>query len=88
MKYEIIEKYIKEQMDKTGRHVLLYNLLNEWGCRVFNLTVGEVLNEFDLTYKDAHKHVVRYFKEYQLPLSMKSNGFNDKLFDYSIMLEE
>lgn len=74
-------------MRYTQRHLLLHNDLDKWGCRVFNLTVGEVLDEFDMVYRDAHKHAVKYFKDNKLPLNMKTT-FDNTLYDYSIMLEE
>lgn len=82
-----VELFMSAQFTKTGRAKLLEQDLMKWGNRIFNLTIGEVIERFELSYKESQQIVYKYFKSESLPLELSKTTFTNNIFDYAIKEE-
>lgn len=91
-----IKNFIDQIFKETGRANLIIDNLNElgnrtddlkkWGNRVYNLTIGELIEQFDLSYKESESIVRKYFESNNLPINHKYH-FSNNLYDYPIKEE-
>ncbi len=82
-----IEDYISQIFNETGRANLLTDNLKKWGNRVYNLTIGEVIEKFELSYNESELKVRKYFESEMLPINSKFH-FSNNLYDYPIKGEQ
>ncbi len=80
------EQFISDQFSKTGRASLINQDFKKWGNRVFNLTIGELVERFELSYNDSLSHVRKYFKSEGLKVKPKYH-YSNNLYDYPIKEE-
>jgi len=78
-----IDNFINEIFKETRRANLLTEDLKKWGNRVYNLTVGEIVERFDKSYDESELIVRKYFESNNLPINQKFH-FTKNLYDYPI----
>lgn len=82
-----IENFVDQIFKETRRANLLTEDLKKWGNRVYNLTIGELIEQFDLNYKESESIVRKYFESNNFPINHKYH-FSKNLYDYPIKMEE
>ena len=78
-----IDDYISGIFKETGRANLLSEDLKKWGNRVYNLTIGEIVVKFELSYKESEISVRKYFESEGLKINHKFH-YSNNLYDYPI----
>lgn len=78
-----INEYLTQIFKETRRANLLSNDLKKWGNRVYNLTIGELIERFDLSYKESELNVKKYFESEGLLINHKFH-YSNNLYDYPI----
>ena len=82
-----INEYLTLIFKETGRANLLSEDLKKWGNRVYNLTIGELIVKFELSYNESELKVRKYFESEMLPINSKFH-FSNNLYDYPIKGEQ
>lgn len=78
-----IDDYISHIFAETRRANLLTEDLKKWGSRVYNLTIGEISERFNLNYGESEGIVKEYFKSKGLLINHKFH-YSNNLYDYPI----
>ncbi len=81
-----INEYLTLIFKETRRANLLSKDLKKWGNRVYNLTIGEIVVKFDLSYKESEMKVRKYFESEGLTINHKFH-YSNNLYDYPIKEE-
>ncbi len=81
-----INDYISQIFKETGRANLLTEDLKKWGNRVYNLTIGEIVIKFELSYKESELKVRKYFESEGLTINQKFH-YSNNIYDYPIKEE-
>lgn len=78
-----IDDYISKVFKETGRANLLSEDLKKWGSRVYNLTIGEIIERFEMSYEESESKVKEYFISEGLLINHKFH-FSNNIYDYPI----